>query len=176
MRRSVVAALVTLVATVLIPISATSADAATGDLACTGNFQFNFDPPLTATNTTSTANVGGGLVDCVSANGHYSRLKSGVRVGYGAVSRPIGVVPCAPVMTITEGAVLVWNTGEQSTFDITVNTDPTNGMITISAVFTSGPLAGDTANAFPIVLHTNVDCALHGLTSLTSDLLEVFWA
>ncbi|WP_436499968.1 hypothetical protein [Actinokineospora sp. HUAS TT18] len=153
-----------------------TAQAAQGDLACTGNFQFNFSPALTATTTTATADVGGGLVDCFSANGTYSRLKSGVRTGVGTVSRPLGLAPCAPVMTITEGAVLTWNTGETSTFDITVNTDPTSGALTISAYFTSGPLAGDTANAYPIILHPNLDCGLHGLTQLTSDLLEVFWA
>ncbi|MFC7613421.1 hypothetical protein ACFQV2_07185 [Actinokineospora soli] len=78
-------------------------------------------------------------------------------------------------MTITEGAVLLWNTHEFSTFDITVNTDPTSGDITVSAYFTGGPLAGDTANAYPLVLHPNADCATRGLTALTSELLEVFW-
>ncbi|MEJ2854227.1 MULTISPECIES: hypothetical protein [unclassified Saccharothrix] len=152
-----------------------TAHAATGDLTCTGNFQFNFTPPLTATNTTSTADVGGGLVDCVSPNGQYTRLKSGVRTGTGTVTRPLGTAPCAPAMTITEGAVLTWNTGEKSKFRITVNTDPTADRLTISAYFTSGPLAGDTANAYPIVLHTNADCAVNGLTQLTSDLLQVTW-
>src|SRR5947208_219521 len=101
-----------------------NAHAQQGDLTCTGNFQFNFDPPLTQTNTTATANVGGGLVDCTSPNGNYSRLKSGVRTGAGTATRPAGVESCSPVMTITEGAVLTWNTGEKSKFDITVNLDP----------------------------------------------------
>jgi hypothetical protein len=55
-------------------------------------------------------------------------------------------------MTIIEVAVLTWNTGEKSRFRITVNTDPTAGRLTVSAYFTSRPLAGDTANACPIVL------------------------
>ena len=73
-------------------------------------------------------------------------------------------------MTIVEKAVLTWNTGEKSKFDITVNTDPAAGRVTISARFTSGPLEGDTANAYPIV-HPNADCATIGLAQLTS----VFW-
>jgi hypothetical protein len=156
-------------------LAASSGQAATGDLVCTVAGQIDFSPPLTATNTTADATVGGGLVDCVSPNGNYSRLTSGVRTGTGAVSRRLGTAPCAPAMTIGEGAVLTWNTGEKSKFEITVNTDPTSGAITISAYFTHGPLAGDTANAYPIVLHTNVDCATNGLTQLTSDLLEVMW-
>jgi hypothetical protein len=145
------------------------AHAATGDLTCIGNFQFNFTPPLTATTTTAEADVGGGLVDCVSPNGRYSRLKSGVRTGTGTATRELEVAPCTPVMTITEGAVLTWNTGEKSRFRITVNTDPATGRLTITASVTSGPLAGDTANAYPIVLHTNPDCAVNRLTQLTSD-------
>lgn len=175
MKRSPRAIAVLVIALVTALIPGAVARAATGDLTCTGNFQFNFDPPLTATNTTATADVGGGLVDCVSPNGRYTRLKSGVRTGVGTVSRPLGTAPCAPVMTILECAVLTWNTGEKSKFRITVNTDPSSGRLTISAYFTSGPLVGDTANAYPIVLHTNADCAVNGLTQLTSDLLQVTW-
>jgi hypothetical protein len=171
-RRGAIAALVALITALLLPASA---NAAVGDLTCTGNFHFTFSPALTATNTTATANVGGGLVDCFSPNGSHPELKWGVRVGEGTVTRPIGTIPCAPIMTITEGAVLYWNTGQTSTFDITVNTNPLNGAITVSAYFTSGPLAGDTANAFPIILHPNLDCAINGMTALTSDLLQVFW-
>lgn len=162
-------------ALLLFSLNAPTASAAVGDLACTGNFQFNFTPPLTESITTADAEVSGGLVDCVSANGSYSHLKSGYRTGVGTVSREVGTAPCSPLMTITEGAVLYWNTGERSKFDITVNTDPTSGDITVSAYFTHGPLAGDTANAYPVVLHPNADCATNGLSSLTSDLLEVFW-
>lgn len=172
-RRSVTAALA--LGLVLVPMSVIEAGAEVGDLTCTGNFDFTFDPPLTATSTTADADVGGGLVDCVSPNGNYSRLLWGVRTGHGTASRPLGTAPCAPLMTISEGAVLDWNTGEKSKFEITVNTDPTGGQPTISAYFTHGPLAGDTANAYPIVLHTNPDCAINGLSRLTSDLLQVTW-
>jgi hypothetical protein len=150
-----------------------AAQADTGDLTCTGNFQFDFTPPLTSTSTTADATVGGGLVNCQSLNGNYSRLKSGVRTGTGTVTRHFGD-QCTPVMTIVEKATLTWNTGEKSKFDITVNTDPSAGRVTISAVFTSGPLAGDTANAYPVV-HPNADCATTGLSQLTSEVLQVFW-
>jgi hypothetical protein len=151
----------------------TPAHAETGDLSCTGNFQFDFTPPLTPTNTTADTTVGGGLVNCQSPNGKYTRLKSGVRTGTGTATRHFGD-QCAPVMTITEQAVLTWNTGEKSEFDITVNTDPAAGRVTISARFTHGPLAGDTANAYPVV-HPNADCATYGLSQLTSEALQVFW-
>jgi hypothetical protein len=149
------------------------AHAETGDLTCTGNFQFDFSPPLTPANTTADAAVGGGLVNCQSPNGKYPRLKSGVRTGDGTATRHFGD-QCAPVMTIVEKAELIWNTGEKSKFDITVNTDPSAGRVTISARFTSGPLAGDTANAYPVV-HPNADCAVVGLSQLTSEALQVFW-
>jgi hypothetical protein len=149
------------------------AHADAGDLTCTGNFQFDFSPALTATSTTADATVGGGLVNCQSPNGNYTRLKSGVRTGEGTATRHTGE-NCLPIMTITENAKLTWNTGEVSKFDITVNSDPAAGRITISARFTSGPLAGDTANAYPVV-HPNGDCATAGLTQLTSEALQVFW-
>lgn len=156
--------------TVVVPVPAR---AETGDLTCTGNFQFDFTPPLTPANTTADATVGGGLVNCQSPNGKYTRLKSGVRTGTGTATRHFGD-QCAPVMTIVEQAVLTWNTGEKSKFDITVNTDPAAGRVTISALFTNGPLAGDTANAYPLV-HPNTDCATLGLSQLTSELLQVTW-
>jgi hypothetical protein len=171
-RRAVAAVLA---AAFLFSLNVTRAGAEVGDLTCTGNFQFTFDPPLTATNTTADAGVGGGLVDCMSPNGNWTRLTWGVRTGTGTATRDLGAAPCAPVMRISEGAVLTWNTGEKSKFEITINTDPTSGKLTISAYFTHGPLAGDIANAYPIVLHTNADCAANGLTQLTSDLLQVFW-
>jgi hypothetical protein len=149
------------------------AQAETGDLTCTGNFQFDFSPPLTTTSTKADAAVGGGLVNCQSPNGKYTRLKSGVRTDTGTATRHFGD-QCAPVLTIVEKAVLTWNTGEKSKFDITVNTDPSAGRMTISAVFTSGPLAGDTAHAYPVV-HPNADCATAGLAQLTSEALQVFW-
>lgn len=124
------------------------AQAETGGLTCTGNFQFDFTPPLTPANTTADATVGGGLVNCQSPNGKYTRLTSAVRTGTGTTTRHLGD-QCAPVMTITEQAVLTWNTGEKSKFDIT-------------------------ANAYPVV-HPNADCAAHGLSQLTSEVLQVFW-
>ncbi|MFC7613422.1 hypothetical protein ACFQV2_07190 [Actinokineospora soli] len=56
-KRAVSILFVLLAASVMVPGVAV---AAPGDLMCTGNFQFEFDPPLTAETTTSTATVGVG--------------------------------------------------------------------------------------------------------------------
>ena len=148
---------------------APSAHAATGDLACVINFQFNFDPPLTATNTTGTATTASaGFVDCTSPNGSYPSLTSGLAQSVNAdVTSSSG--PCNLIITITGDGTVAWNTGQVSHFDFTVNTDPLNGNITISADVTSGPLTGDSITAAPVVAHPNLDCALNGLKTLTAD-------
>ncbi|KAA2254501.1 hypothetical protein F0L68_30445 [Solihabitans fulvus] len=175
-RRGTLVALFAFVAAMLLPITtASTAQAATGDLTCNdGNFQFNFTPALDATHTTAKTDVEGGLVDCTSPNGTFSRLKSGVRVGKGDATKAASA-PCAPLpqMVIHEDAVLFWNTGEVSKFHITVDT--TVNPPVFMAVFTDGPLTGDTANASPREIHSNSDCATAGLQSLTSTSLSVSW-
>ncbi len=57
-------------------VSPLPAHAAIGDLECAAAFQFNFDPPLTATNTTGHPTASAVLVDCESPNGQYSDLRS----------------------------------------------------------------------------------------------------
>jgi hypothetical protein len=140
-----------------------------GDLQCVVNFQFNFDPPLTATNTTGSHTANAGFVSCSSPNGHYSDLRSGNAVATSAtVTSSSG--PCNLIITISGSGKIDWNTGDTSKFTFSVNTDPSNGAITLSATVKSGPLKGDTINAVPVIAHPNVDCLLVGLRTLTAEL------
>jgi hypothetical protein len=94
-------------------------------------------------------------------------LSSATAKGTGeATSSPI---VCNLLLTIKGVGSLVWNTDEVSEFDYTVNTNPPNGPITLSAFITSGRLAGDTITAVPLSAHPNPDCALNGLSRLTSE-------
>jgi hypothetical protein len=151
------------------------ASAATGDLACFANFQFDFDPPLTADTTTSEATGTAALVNCTSANGNYSPLKS-------ATFRPTeikvtsqGGAPCNLLLTIQGSGALEWSPAgsPNSRLDFVVNTDPSAGSITLSAMIADGPMAGDTATAVPLMAHPNPDCATAGLSSLISELSTV---
>jgi len=158
-----------ILALVCLPISALPAQAETGDLVCVVNFQFNFDPPLTATNPTGSPTATAGFVDCTSPNGNYSDLGSGtVATTSATVTSSSG--PCNLLITIEGNGRIDWNTGDTSRFSFTVNTNPLNGAISLSATINSGELKGDTINAVPVVAHPNVDCALTGLSSLTAEL------
>ena len=153
-------------------VSPLPAHAAIGDLECAAAFQFNFDPPLTATNTTGHPTASAVLVDCESPNGQYSDLRSAnVNNINATVTDSAG--PCNLLITITGSARFDWNTGEHSTLNFTINTNPLNGNITLSATINSGPLKGDTVNAAPVVAHPNVDCLLAGLETLTAELAVV---
>jgi hypothetical protein len=144
------------------------ASAATGDLACIVNFQFNFVPALTTTSTAAQAKATAGFVDCVSPNSRYSNLRSATVLASGRATALAGV-PCSLLLTITGTGTITWSpTGQKSGFTFTVNTDPFNGTVSLSAVVTSGPLAGDTLSAVPAEANPNSDCAVNGLRTLTS--------
>jgi hypothetical protein len=163
-----------LLASVFSLVSAPSAQAATGDLACTANFQIDFNPALTATQTTAQTSDTAGFADCTSLNGH-TDLKSATVQATGPATSKSGV-PCNLLLTVTGTGTVEWNTGQISGFSFTVNTNPTKGTITLSANITSGPLSRDTITAVPVIAHPNIDCAIKGLTSLTSELTALTFA
>lgn len=145
------------------------------DLACTVNFQLTFTPALTATNTTAAMVGQAGLVNCFSPSGAYPDIRSGTANGPGTVTS-IGGVPCNLLLTANGTAKFVWNTGEVSDFNYVVNTNPLAGEVTLHAQVTSGPLAGTTATAVPVLANPNPDCLFVGLTNLTSALSEVVYS
>ncbi|MGK5531036.1 hypothetical protein [Streptomyces sp. URMC 129] len=133
------------------------AHAALGDLVCTANFQGNFSPPLTAQQTTADIESPAGFVNRLSPNGRYPALQSGVGHASGT-------------------GVFEGNTGQDSESDGTIVTDPAEGTLTLSAVITSGPLAGDALSALPFEADPNPDRATAGLKSLASAAAQVFSA
>jgi hypothetical protein len=164
--------IIVLQAVAVVLVSPLPASAATGDLECVINFQFTFDPPLTATNTTGPTIATAGFVDCDSPNGNYNDLRSGNVVTTSAsVTSSSG--PCNLIITIVGDGRIDWNTGETSRLRFTVNTNPANGAITLSATIRSGPLKNDTITAVPAIAHPNLDCALNGLSTLVADLALV---
>ena len=149
--------------------STLSAQAEAGDLACFVNFQFNFDPPLTAINSTGSTVATAGFVGCTSPNGQHADLGSAtVETTAATVTSSSG--PCNLLITIVGTGRVDWNTGATSRFSFTVNTNPLNGAITLSATINSGELKGDSINAVPVIAHPNLDCALNGLRALTAEL------
>ena len=145
------------------------ARALTVDMTCSAAFELDFTPPLTATQTTSTAVGRAGIVGCLPLTVRAAGLQSAAVTATGQVTSS-GLAPCNLLLTITGTGRFLWNTGQQSHFVFTINTDPTAGTITLSATITSGRLAGDTITAVPVLAHPNVDCAVTGLTRLTSEL------
>jgi hypothetical protein len=77
-------------------------------------------------------------------------------------------VPCALLLTIEGDGRIEWNTGQVSRFDFLLNSNPLNGTLAFGATITSGPLDGDTVTPVPAEANPNLDCALAGLTQLTS--------
>jgi hypothetical protein len=156
-----------LAAVVAGPLAAHPAHAAVGDLTCLANFQINFSSPLTATNTTADASINGGLTNCTSPNGKYPNLKSGNFTGKGTATSSGG--PCDLILTINlPKNTAVWSpTGEHSVAAGTVSTNPSSGTLGINAVVTNGALKGDSITGVGEA-NPNVDCAVNGLTSLSS--------
>ncbi|TJZ58689.1 hypothetical protein FCH28_00435 [Streptomyces piniterrae] len=145
--------------------AATPAVADTGDLTCSGSADLNFSPSLTP----------GGTAD-VSGSGHLSNCSSLTgRQLTSASIEPAGVAtaaeaPCSALFSVDGTGTFVWNDGTTSEFDFTINTDPLNGLPAFSAEVTSGPLAGDTITAAPLVATVNLDCATKGLTTFSTTL------
>lgn len=140
-------------------------------LTCNINFQLNFSPPLTLTNTTADATVSAGFVNCISPNGEHDDLLSGAVTGSGTAESLAGV-PCSLLLTVEGTADLTWNTGATSEIEFLANTNPLNGLVTLNGEVTGGELEGTTGLAVPVLANPNLDC-LFGLTNLTSALTQV---
>lgn len=158
--------------TVLVPLTASPAHAAVGDLTCTAVFQIDFSPALRGSQT-SQATIALGLSNCLSLNGKYSRLRAATATGSGTATA-VGVVPCSLVLTIKQLQISVtWSTGEQSTISASVNDDPYKGQLGFNGMVTSGPPYQDSVFAIgPFV--PNLDCAVRGLTSIVGTNQKVF--
>ncbi len=154
--------------------TAAPASATLGDLTCTLNAQLYFSPALTAGSTSATT-VSGNAVGCVSLTGQ--TMTSGAVAGSGtttAASLPIN--PCALLFSVTLTATFTWNTGQQSTLTVTFSTNPLAGTVGAFGTVTSGPLAGDTLIALPVLATPNLNCLTAGLTTLAGPLAVITFA
>ncbi|MGP3979810.1 hypothetical protein [Streptomyces sp. KR80] len=167
------AAVLVSVITLTAGLTAAPASAAPGDLTCTANFQHNFTPPLTATNTTAKDDATSGLVGCTSPNGNYPTLKSGLSPGTGTATA-LGGSPCSLLLRIELKSTIEWSPpgNPKSHLDVVIDTNPVDGTVAFTATVTAGPLKGDTATAVAEA-HPNPDCAVNGLSSLTSEAAQV---
>ena len=156
----------------LVPLRVAPAQAAVGDLTCTAVWQIDFSPALTTSHTTSNASMVVGLSNCMSLNGHYSKLKAGTITGSGP-AQSLGGLPCSLVLTIQFKLHINWTDGQQSELNATVNSDPSAGTLGFNGRVTGGVLAGDSVTALgPFV--PNADCLLNGLTSLVGTNQKLF--
>lgn len=62
-----------------------------------------------------------------------------------------------------------WNTGQRSSFEYVISTDPTTGDVGLSGLVTSGPLVGDDITAIPVLLSQDGLCAAGGVRSFQAD-------
>jgi hypothetical protein len=167
--RMAAAALAVMLAGTFAVSTTTRARAAVGDLACLVPFVLSFDPPLTSVDRTSDIGLSGTLLDCLSADGQYSRLTSGRLTGSGSAESADLPLPCPLAFTATGTADVLWNTGERSKLTFSVNSNPTSSAaaLGLTAKVVDGPLTKDQATATPTVL-PNLDCLTSGLKELTS--------
>jgi hypothetical protein len=155
--------------------SALPAHAATGDLTCTIDFQINFSPALTATNTSAKVSLTAGLVGCMSPNGVFPDLRSATAIGSGSAASGSGGNPCSLLLNIQLKASTTWSpTGQHSKASFTINTNAPAGTVTLRGVVTSGVLAGDSFTPVAIVITPNPDCAVKGLISLIGENQVIF--
>ncbi len=148
--------------------TAAPASATLGDLTCAINGQLYASPALTAGSTSSvTANAS--LVGCVSTTGQ--TMTSGTLVASGTVTAAsLPINPCALLFSLPVTGTMTWNTGQQSTLAVTFSTNPLAGTVGAFGTVTSGPLAGDTLIALPVLATPNLNCLTAGLTTLAVQL------
>ncbi|WP_018348149.1 hypothetical protein [Longispora albida] len=151
-------------------VPAGPAQAAVGDLACTGAAQATFTPALTSGGTVAVSATGT-LTGCVSVNGAYTQLKSATLTASGTATAAPGLNPCTLVLTITLTGTLTWTpTGQQSGISAVLNTNLATGSAAVSIQVNTGPLAGDTGTEAPVVT-PNLDCLFNGLNALNATLV-----
>ncbi|GGM33216.1 hypothetical protein GCM10012275_00860 [Longimycelium tulufanense] len=147
------------------------------ELACTYNVQFNLAEPLTATKTETTWTGTGGGSNCMSPTGSYPNLRSSVIAPWtGTASSVPGTNPCPAQVELVGEGTINWSPGEEkSRFEIRVDFVAEDGTLGVSGKTLTGPLRGTYITALPVVGHTNPDCAVTGLTSITSEVTEVLY-
>ncbi len=149
---------------VALPCATAAAQVPSIDLACLAAGQFNFSPPLNF-NTTSVS-VNAVFSTCLSPNGSQPQLSNAVVTFGGTAS---GCWPVPATMSGT-GGTFAWNDGSTSTFDWSVSTDPTGAPLGLNATITSGPMAGGSVVAAPVLLAQNGLCLLGGVRSMSISL------
>ncbi len=131
------------------------------DLACGLSAQINFAPALNF--NTTTAVIDALFTSCVSPNGSQPQLKSSLVHATGSASG------CSPLLlTIAGTGAFVWQDGSTTPLTFTVSTNPLmSGTLGFNAVLTSGPMAGDSALAVPLIVAQDGLCGLGGVRSLS---------
>jgi len=135
-------------APVAVPGQAVAKQVQSIDLICLISVEYNFTPALN--NNTVTASGLGLLSDCTSPNGHFPALKSGTVFNTNDVIAH-GCWPAPLTMTGGQSKIL-WNDGTDSTFTVTLSTDPTLGVLRLNAFVTDGRLKGAHAAAIPVAV------------------------
>jgi hypothetical protein len=161
--RTAVAALLAVFATLAVTAGPAHADPI-ADLVCDANFQLNFDPPLRTLAAPQAVDVLGqaGLTACTALSGSGTGLLSATV----SAAEGSGTAVC-PLFTVTGSGEFEWNTGQTSGFDFAVNLNPavSDPPLGLAAEITSGPLAGDTVTAVPVVVTIQGNC-LTGVDSI----------
>ncbi|GAA0397015.1 hypothetical protein GCM10010357_17680 [Streptomyces luteireticuli] len=132
------------------------AQAATGDLSCSGQFKMTFAPGLKPGGS-SAISVVASLGNCTSANGKYTNLTSATGSGTGsATANGSGPGPCGLLFRGTGTGTIKWAGAgvPDSTISFTVNTDPSTGAVTFKCVITGGTLNGDGDVVAPVITST----------------------
>jgi len=139
------------------------ARSSTVDLTCFIQAQFTFSPALNF-NTTSTR-FSGMATSCVSPNGRYKELHSGVVFGTDGVTG----TGCAPLLLQILGGnnTVFWSDGTTSKFTIEISTDPRSGKLGFVARLTAGRMAGAKISGVPAVITQRGSCLLGGVRGLT---------
>ncbi|MGW1076406.1 hypothetical protein [Streptomyces sp. NPDC002537] len=162
-------------AAVLTGPAAQQAQAATGDLTCSGKFTMSFDPALVPGGSAKVS-VAATLDSCTSPDGKYVSLQSATGTASGTATTNSGTQgkgPCGVLFTAQGTGTLTWSpAGTQSSIQFTVNTDPNNGTVTFHCIVTSGTMQNDTDTVVPAV--SGADCSVHGLQDMSAHMAVTF--
>ncbi|RDI65651.1 hypothetical protein DFR76_106523 [Nocardia pseudobrasiliensis] len=151
---------------VLLSVPAAPAQASGGDLTCSVNLEFYFDPALKADGSAN-VDITGTLEGCTSMNGRHDQLSaSTIKATAQATATAARGGKCGLAISADGSGTLGWVSGATSSFALRITPGSSNGL-SIDAAVSDGELKADSISLLTLGAQTNQKCGSRGLTTLS---------
>ncbi|MCM6778340.1 hypothetical protein NDR87_33315 [Nocardia sp. CDC159] len=149
----------------LLVLPAAPVRAADGDLACSANLEFAFEPALKA-GASAEMTVTGTLRDCTSLNGRHGDLSSAtVKATAQATAIAAEDARCGLAISAAGTGTIGWVEGATSAIEMKIAPNSSSGMV-LKATVTDGEPKGDEISLLSVGTQKNPKCGTKGLSTL----------